>query len=390
MCKKIILIAFVVIPGMLFAQGEFVVNLNISDGTYVKTGTAISGVDFIYINDCTYDDENNIYYFPCVTPEIRLYSIDVCTNSIVYNPLYSNMSFFEYDTSTNKLYGILQQSATNTKQFVEIDPVLGNYTTLGATIPESAMNVMDVHTINTNNGTYIYLDPDNKLYSISLADGYIVNDPVIFNQSGETLLCFEMNNDTEVLYGLLQDSNNSLYYLVTIDPVSGTITKIGSGTSCGEGNACCAVDTYHGYFTYLYYHALGFSVTSMSLTTGAVIYNSLIMAFPTQDNFYSIVCDNDDGNYYCLHWDASSAGIDENVFQNLSVFPNPVTDEVFVNTDISGEKEIEVYNILGLKIISFSTYDKEIVINTQELKQGRYFLRLIYSNETYNYDFIKN
>jgi hypothetical protein len=379
-------------PVMLFAQGEFVVNLNITDGTYMQIGTAIQGVEYIYPNDCTYDEDNHVFIFPSATPQQRLFSIDVSTNSIVYNPLYSDFNYFEYDKNSDKLYGILCESSLNVKQLVEINQLTGASTSVSATFSDAAIFSSDFHTIDILNGKYYFVDPNNNLYSISLSNGVILSNPALSFLSGESLICIEVNNTTGILYGLLQDTNNSLFYLVIIDSATGVITKIGSGSAYGSGNGSCAIDELNDYFVYLYSDGLlGYLVTSLSLSSGNVVYNSLIESFPTQNNYYSLVCDNSTSEFYCLHWDYS-----DSEYENISddnevpeVYPNPASNNIVVKTFVQGEKSIELYDNIGKKVYDLTSEEIELVINIEYLKPGMYFLRLTTNNESFIYDFIK-
>ena len=59
----------------------------------------------------------------------------------------------------------------------------------------------------------------------------------------------------------------------------------------------------------------------------------------------------------------------------FSIFPNPLTQGIlyFENTD-TGMKEISIFNVLGDKIFSVSTFEKSIDLHL--LSKGIYFLEL--------------
>jgi len=64
----------------------------------------------------------------------------------------------------------------------------------------------------------------------------------------------------------------------------------------------------------------------------------------------------------------------ENI-KGLNVFPNPVSNgKVFVYTELNLTKNIEIYNVLGKKIISQTLYGKELKISN--LNPGVYILKI--------------
>jgi len=66
--------------------------------------------------------------------------------------------------------------------------------------------------------------------------------------------------------------------------------------------------------------------------------------------------------------------ITENI-EGLTIFPNPVSDgKVFITTKLNLTKNIEIYDVLGKKIISQTLYGKELRINN--LNPGVYILKI--------------
>jgi uncharacterized delta-60 repeat protein len=62
---------------------------------------------------------------------------------------------------------------------------------------------------------------------------------------------------------------------------------------------------------------------------------------------------------------------------DISIYPNPFTDQTLIklSEEISNPR-IELFNVLGEKIKSFSFSGKEFILNRYELKPGIYFLHL--------------
>ena len=64
----------------------------------------------------------------------------------------------------------------------------------------------------------------------------------------------------------------------------------------------------------------------------------------------------------------------ENI-ESLSIFPNPVSNgKVFISTKLNLTKTIEIYDVLGKKIVSQTLYGKELKIS--DLNPGVYILKI--------------
>ena len=59
----------------------------------------------------------------------------------------------------------------------------------------------------------------------------------------------------------------------------------------------------------------------------------------------------------------------------LTIYPNPVSNgKVFISTALNLSKEINIYDVLGKKIISETLFGKEL--NVSNLTPGVYILRI--------------
>ena len=64
----------------------------------------------------------------------------------------------------------------------------------------------------------------------------------------------------------------------------------------------------------------------------------------------------------------------ENI-EGLSVFPNPVNNgKVYISTKLNQTKNIEIFDVLGKKVISQVLYGQELKI--QDLNPGVYILKI--------------
>jgi len=61
---------------------------------------------------------------------------------------------------------------------------------------------------------------------------------------------------------------------------------------------------------------------------------------------------------------------------NISIYPNPASDYFKVLNNTSGETKVSVYNIAGQKVISTSFNAMQHKINTENFKEGVYFVHI--------------
>jgi hypothetical protein len=84
---------------------------------------------------------------------------------------------------------------------------------------------------------------------------------------------------------------------------------------------------------------------------------------------------------------AESTIIDENVYSNTSVYPNPATSELNIDIDasISGDVQMSIYSITGIMVMNSKTIKLEegrntINENISNLSNGLYIVRLVDSS----------
>ncbi|MES2133242.1 MAG: T9SS type A sorting domain-containing protein [Bacteroidota bacterium] len=69
-------------------------------------------------------------------------------------------------------------------------------------------------------------------------------------------------------------------------------------------------------------------------------------------------------------------GIEELKAAEVQIYPNPVKDILYINSNNTNLKTVEVYDLVGKKIISLTTAESLISINSNELTNGVYFVRI--------------
>ncbi|MBW7868910.1 MAG: T9SS type A sorting domain-containing protein [Brumimicrobium sp.] len=116
----------------------------------------------------------------------------------------------------------------------------------------------------------------------------------------------------------------------------------------------------------------------------------------TDAPIYSFICYNDDftDNSLCdgNAWFETLHLTEEGKELNVEVYPNPIENYLYINTNIKGDVELVFYDLKGNKILS----KKEGVNDTGNIKidlshfdSGIYFLSFIANNQLYNFKIIK-
>lgn len=77
-------------------------------------------------------------------------------------------------------------------------------------------------------------------------------------------------------------------------------------------------------------------------------------------------------------------GVDEEGFENVSLYPNPANDKIRIE-GLEGEHEISIFNAMGMKVMA-GTLQDEGEIHIDELSAGLYLLRI---DEKYTMRFVK-
>ncbi|MBT0606949.1 T9SS type A sorting domain-containing protein [Aequorivita echinoideorum] len=74
------------------------------------------------------------------------------------------------------------------------------------------------------------------------------------------------------------------------------------------------------------------------------------------------------------------AGVNDNSIANFNLYPNPANGIVNIQTKLSGEKSIVIYDVLGKQVLSTILSGDEL--NISELKAGVYMISVTQNNAT--------
>ncbi len=85
---------------------------------------------------------------------------------------------------------------------------------------------------------------------------------------------------------------------------------------------------------------------------------------------------------------SSPLSIDENLLNNVNVYPNPVTNELTIKTTLDLENSvIAIFDVQGKKV--FNSFFESNTLAVENLENGIYFLRIIQNEKQINLKFIK-
>ncbi|MEI6820316.1 MAG: T9SS type A sorting domain-containing protein [Bacteroidota bacterium] len=137
---------------------------------------------------------------------------------------------------------------------------------------------------------------------------------------------------------------------------------------------------------------------------GTYIFNQScsLLAIPNADYAFTYWTEN--GNIICIDTSytfnvtadrylfanfTSTQGIISNTLnESISIYPNPTTNNLIIETNTNKEQRIEIINLIGQTIYT-TIINKKVVINTSAFAKGVYILKLYTDKETVVRKFVK-
>ena len=291
---------------LLFSQGEFIVEIDRVTGHYTKPGPAIPGCNWVYTDIQAYDEVHSRYFFHggTINPD-HFYSIHATDGTVDYSPPFSNASECEFDNSTGILYELHNDQGQSQYFLDTINPQTGNETAISSTPVSIGGTCQGFSAFDEGNHRYVTVS-GNTIFCIDASTGVLVFNTPLGLLSGEELCCPALTYDRSsgVIYSILWDQASGNYFLASVDPSTGAITKIGAGSNLLGFSGSMAVDTGRHQVLYLYPNQLlgGYTIATLDIATGSVVYNQLIGSFTTGDNFWGVEFDHALDKVYAMYW----------------------------------------------------------------------------------------
>lgn len=184
-----------------------------------------------------------------------------------------------------------------------------------------------------------------------------------------------LNYTQPVVYNIIAQNGNIVYWTVTVERAKPTITLLGDAVvSVPKG----CVYTEAGYTAK---DNLDNDITSGISVTGLIDINTIgqyTLTYTATDELNNTSTINRIVN---VTNDTCNLAVNTNSIDGFSIFPNPVTQgKLFIITASNSQKNIEIYDVLGKQVFSLQTTDKEI--NTVNLPSGIYVIKVQQDNKT--------
>lgn len=384
--KLLVILIFCFATSFSFSQGEFLIEIDTSSGSFKKIGGAINGITWVYPYVRAYDETHGVYIFQGGTTIVdHLYSIDVANGSVISAPYFppsgSSVREIKYDNSKDTLYGLYWDSTLQQFFLASVNRISGIHSQVSSNPVLGLSGTMQGFSAYDDiNHRYFTLET-KQLFTINTSTGSLISSTALNLTASEQLLHFCYNSASNVLNGLMQDSNTQLCYLVSINTATGAVTKIGNATAYGIGGGSSAIDTLNQ--RYLYTYTTGgsdFFIVTANIKTGNIISNKQIL-LNGGDNIHSIAFDNVKGKLFGIQWDALITSIvDFNYAYAVKIFPVPANNSIVIrsSTELGS---IIIYNTLGEVVLQTKSDNMQEQIDLQMLAMGVY---TIYVQGNYN------
>ena len=82
-----------------------------------------------------------------------------------------------------------------------------------------------------------------------------------------------------------------------------------------------------------------------------------------------------------------AVGVEEATLSTLSIYPNPVIDNLFITTDATNIEQITIYSVSGQLVMTAATNDKTVDVSA--LTEGVYVLQIQTENGISTQRFVK-
>ncbi len=114
--------------------------------------------------------------------------------------------------------------------------------------------------------------------------------------------------------------------------------------------------------------------------------------FPTdntwQDGVYTITAEFYGSMYETIFGINTSLGIENAAAEIFSIYPNPASESVFIESDAIVDK-VEIYDMLGRNVLQQISGERKIEINTEALKSGLYLAFITSEGKTVSRKIVK-
>jgi len=87
--------------------------------------------------------------------------------------------------------------------------------------------------------------------------------------------------------------------------------------------------------------------------------------------------------------EAKSTSIEDNVLSWAKIYPNPAQEVIHIETLVAGKMNIEVFNVLGQKMMMLQSQERLIQLDISDFVKGHYLIKLSTEEASVTTTFIK-
>lgn len=341
----------------IYTQGEYVVEYDLTNNSISKIGNKIDDVTFIYPGFNTYNENASIFYFRSTLEKDAIYGVNTITgeieNTFVLDnaTVVQNLTAIEFSNSLDKLFGILTDQTSETKQFVSIDFTNNELVPLGSPLMNSS-SFQGYDSFNDKDALFTFTAPPNILYSISATSGEVIHSPEINLATGQAIQHYDYHPSSGKLYTLISENQGNDVFLATINIETGDIFQLGpSINDLGIGGSS-AINSEDNLYMHLHFQGDRHTISTLSLATGENIDNyDFNVANP--DNLIDLEYDNKSNKVFSKHWEAMTSGTSAEINLTPKLYPNPASNLIsFENLNSSSEMFLDIYDSNGKKVLN--------------------------------------
>jgi hypothetical protein len=291
----------------------------------------------------------------------RLMTVSIATGEIIYD-VASDYNIVGLKYGCNDLLYALWHDPQELYHLVVVDPQTGNQNDLGVVTDLSGI-FFGTFSFDSDDDWFmvrgIDINNDNRLYSIDVNTGAIINSPI----SNDNVRGNEYDCNTHTTYGLKNDPITDWEYFVSLDPLTGNSALIDTMFPV----SAVTTETYSlnhdaGQYTFGGLMASASHLYTVDVNTGTIIYNVAIADYVTETDQF-ICCGKPNGT--------------ENVDGNsINIFPDPVKDFVTISRSNSATAVLKIYNLNGKVVLTESLHEMKSIVDFTALSPGIYFVQL--------------
>ena len=364
-------------------SGLYLSKISVSDGSVVKiSANAVVQLPGGYGR--TIDPLHHIFYY---APGSDLLAFNLSTGELIrkipiMNFLTSTFHGITYNSRDSTLYGIAVDAAGLNIKLAKIDPSTGSVTPISDSSVATSYSVLTGTALDPAHGIYYFesiKNLANHLIGVDLHSGNLISDRTIGIDSGDRFGPIEYNCNDSTLYGLAGNYTHGRK-LARINPSDGAVTIL-STFPCADTiyNEQATIDPFQQIF---YFEAIDHTYRGVNINSGDLVILDSIMPLPGS-YFTGFIFNN-------TCYSHSSSFIGENKSdQELTIFPNPVSDKLIIRSSMPLYK-VEILDFTGKSVITENCHGlKEIQTDLTDYPEGIYVVRISNESTSVSSKFIK-